>query len=61
MLDFYPNFKALLFLSSGLVIHGILDEQDFRRMGGFIHLFPIAYCMFLIGSLSLMGFPCAIL
>ena len=26
--------KALLFLSSGSVIHAMNDEQDFRKMGG---------------------------
>lgn len=50
-------FKALLFLSSGVVIHGMLDEQDFRRMGSLIYFFPVTYCMFLISSLALMGFP----
>jgi NADH-ubiquinone oxidoreductase chain 5 len=50
-------FKALLFLSAGSIIHGCSDEQDLRRMGGLGKIFPITYCMFLIGSLSLMGFP----
>lgn len=50
-------FKALLFLSAGSIIHGISDEQDLRRMGGLGKLFPITYCMFLLGSLALMGFP----
>ena len=50
-------FKALLFLSAGSIIHGFSDEQDLRRMGGLGKLFPITYCMFLVGSLALMGFP----
>jgi NADH-ubiquinone oxidoreductase chain 5 len=50
-------FKALLFLSAGCVIHGLADEQDLRRYGGVIELFPISYIMFLIGSLALTGFP----
>jgi len=50
-------FKALLFLSAGSIIHGFSDEQDLRRMGGLGKLFPLTYCMFLIGSLALMGFP----
>ena len=50
-------FKALLFLSAGSIIHGCSDEQDLRRMGGLGKIFPITYCMFVIGSLSLMGFP----
>jgi NADH-ubiquinone oxidoreductase chain 5 len=50
-------FKALLFLSAGSIIHGFSDEQDLRRMGGLGKLFPVTYSMFLVGSLSLMGFP----
>ena len=50
-------FKALLFLSAGSIIHGFSDEQDLRRMGGLSKLFPVTYCMFLVGSLALMGFP----
>lgn len=50
-------FKALLFLSAGSIIHGFSDEQDLRKMGGLGKIFPITYCMFLIGSLALMGFP----
>ena len=50
-------FKALLFLSAGSVIHALCDEQDMRKMGGLVKLLPFTYIMFLIGSLSLMGFP----
>jgi len=50
-------FKALLFLSAGSVIHAMSDEQDMRKMGGLIKLIPVTYSMFLIGSLSLAGFP----
>jgi NADH-ubiquinone oxidoreductase chain 5 len=50
-------FKALLFLSAGSIIHGVSDEQDLRRLGGLGKIFPITYCMFLVGSLALMGFP----
>lgn len=50
-------FKALLFLSAGAVIHAVLDEQDMRKMGGLIQILPYTYSMFVIGSLSLMGFP----
>ena len=34
-------FKALLFLAAGSVIHAIADEQDLRRMGGFVSLLPL--------------------
>lgn len=50
-------FKALLFLSSGVVIHALLDEQDMRKMGGLVKTLPFTYVMFLVGSLALMGFP----
>jgi len=50
-------FKALLFLSAGCVIHGVADEQDMRKMGSLIKLFPVSYTMILIGSLALVGFP----
>ena len=50
-------FKALLFLSAGCVIHGLSDEQDLRKMGGLLNIFPLSYVMILIGSLALVGFP----
>lgn len=50
-------FKALLFLSAGIVIHYCKDEQDIRKMGGLRGLMPITYSFFLIGSFSLIGFP----
>jgi NADH-ubiquinone oxidoreductase chain 5 len=50
-------FKALLFLSAGSVIHAIADEQDMRKMGGFVQIIPFTYVLILIGSLSLMGIP----
>jgi len=50
-------FKALLFLSAGCVIHGLSDEQDLRKMGGLLHLFPVSFVMILIGSLALVGTP----
>ena len=50
-------FKALLFLSAGSVIHGIVDEQDMRKYGALLSRLPLTYTMILIGSMSLMGFP----
>ena len=56
-LSTHAFFKALLFLSAGSVIHALDNEQDMRKMGGLRRLLPYTYIMFVIGSLSLMGFP----
>ncbi|HUT48050.1 MAG TPA: NADH-quinone oxidoreductase subunit L [Alphaproteobacteria bacterium] len=48
-------FKALLFLGSGSVIHGMSDEQDMRRMGGIWRKMPLTYALMWIGSLALAG------
>jgi len=48
-------FKALLFLGSGSVIHGMSEEQDMRKMGGIWRKMPITYAMMWIGSLALAG------
>jgi NADH-ubiquinone oxidoreductase chain 5 len=50
-------FKALLFLSAGCIIHGLSDEQDLRKMGGLLELFPVSYIMIFIGSSALIGIP----
>src|ERR1700722_11914549 len=50
-------FKALLFLSAGALIHSLSNEQDMRKFGSLLTLLPFTYIMFLIGSLSLAGFP----
>lgn len=50
-------FKALLFLSSGVIIHALGDEQDMRKLGGLGRLLPATYVMVCIGSLALVGFP----
>jgi NADH-ubiquinone oxidoreductase chain 5 len=50
-------FKALLFMSAGCVIHGMSDEQDLRKLGGIMYLFPVSYIMIFIGSAALIGTP----
>jgi NADH-quinone oxidoreductase subunit L len=50
-------FKALLFLGSGSVIHGVHDEQDMRRMGALRKLMPITAATFIVGWLSIAGVP----
>ena len=50
-------FKALLFLSAGMLIHSLLNEQDIRKMGSLLKLLPVTFCFFFLGSLALMGLP----
>ena len=50
-------FKALLFLTSGYIIHLLSNEQDIRKMGGLLKIFPFSYILLLIGSFGLIGFP----
>jgi NADH-quinone oxidoreductase subunit L len=50
-------FKALLFLDSGSVIHGMHDEQDMRRMGGLRKYMPITCITMIIGWLAIAGIP----
>ncbi len=50
-------FKALLFLGSGSVIHGVNDEQDMRRMGGLRKYMPLTASTFIVGWLAIAGVP----
>ncbi len=60
-------FKALLFLGSGSVIHGMehgvlhtdehIDPQNMYNMGGLKARMPITFWTFLIGGFALAGFP----
>jgi NADH-quinone oxidoreductase subunit L len=60
-------FKALLFLGSGSVIHGMehgvlhtgehVDAQNMFNMGGLRKKMPITFWTFLIGGFALSGFP----
>ena len=61
-------FKALLFLGSGSIIHGMehgaeevhdhhTDPQNMMNMGGLRKKMPFTFWTFLIGGLALSGFP----
>ena len=50
-------FKALLFLGSGSVIHGMDDDQDMRHYGGLRKLMPITSATFIVGWLAIAGVP----
>jgi NADH-quinone oxidoreductase subunit L len=60
-------FKALLFLGSGSVIHGMehgalhsretIDPQNMLNMGGLRVKMPVTFWTFVAGGLALSGFP----
>jgi len=50
-------FKALLFLGSGSVIHGVGDVQDMRRMGGLRSKMPLTYWTMVIAGGALAALP----
>ncbi len=50
-------FKALLFLGSGSVIHGMHEEQDMMKMGGLRKHMPVTAATMGIATLAIAGFP----
>lgn len=50
-------FKALLFLGSGSVIHGMHHEQDMRKMGNLRKYMPVTFITMLMGWLAICGIP----
>lgn len=55
-LSTHAFFKALLFLGAGSVIHS-LHTNDIREMGGLFSNMKTTATVFIIGALSLAGFP----
>jgi NAD(P)H-quinone oxidoreductase subunit 5 len=61
----HAYFKAMLFLGSGSVIHGMEEvvghdpalAQDMRMMGGLRKYMPVTAITFLIGTLAISGIP----
>jgi NAD(P)H-quinone oxidoreductase subunit 5 len=61
----HAYFKAMLFLGSGSVIHGMEDvvghnpalAQDMRLMGGLRKYMPVTAITFLLGTLAICGIP----
>jgi NADH:ubiquinone oxidoreductase subunit 5 (subunit L)/multisubunit Na+/H+ antiporter MnhA subunit len=51
----HAYFKAMLFLCSGAVIHGLSDQQDMRYMGGLRKHMPAVAYTYLIGTLAISG------
>uniref|UniRef100_UPI0030E3E5CB NADH dehydrogenase subunit 5 n=1 Tax=Cosmolaelaps hrdyi TaxID=3126097 RepID=UPI0030E3E5CB len=50
-------FKALLFLSAGVLIHNLSGLQDIRKLDNLSSYSPQILMIMVVSSLSLMGFP----
>ena len=51
-------FKALLFLTAGIIIHNILNlEQDIRKYGSLNYFLPFSSLLLLLSSFSLSSLP----
>ena len=50
-------FKALLFLGSGSVIHGMDGDQDMHHYGGLRRFMPVTTGTFVVGWLAIAGVP----
>jgi NADH-quinone oxidoreductase subunit L len=50
-------FKALLFLSAGVVIQALHHEHDLFKMGDLRREFPLTFATFVIGAASLAALP----
>lgn len=51
----HAYFKSMLFLCSGIVIHGVSNQQDIRFMGGLRKHMPLTAICYLIGCISISG------
>ena len=50
-------FKALLFLSAGVVIMALHEERNMFKMGGLRKQLPVTFWTFLVGAASLAALP----
>ena len=50
-------FKALLFMSSGVIVHAFGEISDLRKMGGLIRHQPILHAVYLVGVMTLSALP----
>jgi NADH-ubiquinone oxidoreductase chain 5 len=48
-------FKAMLFMTMGIVIHILSSEQDLRRVGSLLLIIPLVYTSMQIGNSALTG------
>nr|UIE11137.1 NADH dehydrogenase subunit 5 [Kaburagia rhusicola ovogallis] len=50
-------FKSMMFLSAGVLILNMNNNQDIRKMGGLINYLPFCSLIFIFTLMALCGFP----
>nr|AKM70125.1 NADH dehydrogenase subunit 5 [Kaburagia rhusicola] len=50
-------FKSMMFLSAGILILNMNNNQDIRKMGGLINYLPFCSLIFIFTLMALCGFP----
>nr|YP_009400046.1 NADH dehydrogenase subunit 5 [Nurudea shiraii]ARW70205.1 NADH dehydrogenase subunit 5 [Nurudea shiraii] len=50
-------FKSMMFLSAGILILNMNNNQDIRKMGGLINYLPFCSLIFMFTLMTLCGFP----
>nr|YP_010480568.1 NADH dehydrogenase subunit 5 [Nasonia vitripennis]UVN15293.1 NADH dehydrogenase subunit 5 [Nasonia vitripennis] len=53
----HAMFKSMMFMCSGILIHGMLNYQDIRFLGKLKYFMPLTFSMLMISNLSLCGMP----
>jgi NADH-quinone oxidoreductase subunit L len=57
LLVVHAFYKALLFLATGSIMHGLDGETDLKRMGGLRKAMPVTFGVFVVGWLAIAGIP----
>jgi NADH-quinone oxidoreductase subunit L len=57
LLVVHAFYKALLFLATGSIMHGLNGETDLKRMGGLRKAMPVTFGVFVVGWLAIAGIP----
>ncbi|WP_299649940.1 monovalent cation/H+ antiporter subunit A [uncultured Jannaschia sp.] len=52
----HATFKAALFMSAGIIDHGV-HTRDIRRLGGLRRLMPVTFVIATLAALSMAGIP----
>ncbi len=52
----HATFKAALFMTAGIVDHGV-HTRDIRRLGGLRHAMPVTFAIATVTALSMAGIP----